>query len=220
MSSPHSHTKNVAEIHNTSRFCIENPQIAWVLLIATLIWGIYGFTHMPQRKDPDVPVKQAMVVTRWPGASAEKVEELVTRTVEKTIASNSNVASIDSTSRGNVSTITFQLAGNLKETGQVLDDIGGRLAAIDDLPDGAGPVEYIRDFGDTATLMLTVASPKADAAEIAVRARAIQKAIEEVRAGVAGSTTKTSESVPLDKGDRVKDARGSAGPVVDHPLSL
>ena len=183
MSSSHSHNQNPAEIRNTSRFCIENPQIAWVLLIGTLIWGIYGFTHMPQRKDPDVPVKQAMVVTRWPGASAQKVEELVTRTVEKTIASNSNVASIDSTSRGNVSTITFQLAGNLKQTGQVLDDIGGRLAAIDDLPDGAGPVEYIRDFGDTATLMLTVASPKADATEIAVRARAIQKAIEEVRTG-------------------------------------
>ena len=171
MSSSHSHNQNPAEIRNTSRFCIENPQIAWVLLIGTLIWGIYGFTHMPQRKDPDVPVKQAMVVTRWPGASAQKVEELVTRTVEKTIASNSNVASIDSTSRGNVSTITFQLAGNLKQTGQVLDDIGGRLAAIDDLPDGAGPVEYIRDFGDTATLMLTVASPKADAAEVAVRAQ-------------------------------------------------
>src|SRR5262245_18719618 len=181
MSSSHSHNKNVTEIRNTSRFCIENPQIAWVLLIGTLIWGIYGFTHMPQRKDPDVPVKQAMVVTKWPGASAEKVEELVTRTVEKTIASNSNVASIESTSRGNVSTITFQLAGSLKQTGQVLDDIGGRLAAIVDLPDGAGPVDYIRDFGDTATLMLTVASPKADAAEIAVRARAIQKAIEETR---------------------------------------
>ena len=83
MSSSHSHNQNVAEIRNTSRFCIENPQISWVLLIGTLIWGIYGFTHMPQRKDPDVPVKQAMVVTRWPGASAEKVEELVTRTVEK-----------------------------------------------------------------------------------------------------------------------------------------
>ena len=221
MSNSHSHNQNVAEIRNTSRFCIENPQIAWVLLIATLIWGIYGFTHMPQRKDPDVPVKQAMVVTKWPGASAEKVEELVTRTVEKTIASNSNVASIESTSRGNVSTITFQLAGNLKQTGQVLDDIGGRLAAIDDLPDGAGPVEYIRDFGDTATLMLTVASPKADAAEIAVRARAIQKAIEEVRAtSVVASTTKTSESVPLGKGDRAKGARGSTSPMVDDPLLI
>jgi multidrug efflux pump len=229
MSSSRSHNQNPAEIRNTSRFCIENPQIAWVLLVGTLIWGIYGFTHMPQRKDPDVPVKQAMVVTKWPGASAEKVEELVTRTVEKTIASNSSVASIESTSRGNVSTITFQLAGNLKQTGQVLDDIGGRLAAIDDLPDGAGPVDYIRDFGDTATLMLTVASPKADAAEVSVRAQVIQKAIEEVRTtGVAEVTRLNagdvnavpSQFVLLGKGDRAKSARRSTGSVRDNPLLI
>src|SRR5262245_59148250 len=221
MSSSHSHNKNVAEIRNTSRFCIENPQIAWVLLVGTLIWGIYGFTHMPQRKDPDVPAKQAMVVTRWSGASAEKVEELVTRTVEKTIASNSNVATIESTSRGNVSTITFQLVGDLKQTGQVLDDIGGRLAAIDDLPDGAGSVEYIRDFGDTATLMLSVASPKADAAEIAVRARAIEKAIENVRAAAAADEPRLdSHFVPLEKGDRATGARGSVNSAVDNPLLI
>lgn len=181
MSHTPSHDKQVRE-RNFARYCIENPQIAWVLLLATVVWGIFGYTHMPQRKDPDVPVKQALVITSWPGASAEKIEELVTRTVESTIASNSNVAYIDSTSRSNVSIVTLALRGSLKETGQVLDDIGGRLAAIKDLPDGAGPVDYIRDFGDTATLMLTVASPKADTAEIAVRAAAIRQAIEQVRA--------------------------------------
>jgi AcrB/AcrD/AcrF family len=182
VSGPHSHEKNVLETRNFARYCIENPHIAWVLLLGTNVWGIYGYTHMPQRKDPDVPVKQALVITPWPGASAEKVEELVTRTVETTIASNSNVAYIDSASRSNVSIITLGLRGSLKETGQVLDDIGGRLAAMHDLPDGAGPIDYVRDFGDTATLMLTVASPKADTAEIAVRAEAIRNRIEQVRA--------------------------------------
>jgi hypothetical protein len=136
---------------------------------------------MPQRKDPDIPVKQAMVVIPWPGANAERVEELVTRTVEKTIASNANVARIESVSRSNVSVITFTLSEDLTETGQVLDDIAGRLAAVRDLPEGAGPIDYRRDFGDTATLMLTVASPKADTSEIAVRAEAVRKAIEAVR---------------------------------------
>src|SRR5262249_6715462 len=79
------------------------------------------------------------------------------------------------------SIVILGLSDELKETGQVLDDIGGRLAGIQDLPDGAGPINYLRDFGDTATLMLTVASPKADVAEIAVRSQAIRKAIEDVR---------------------------------------
>src|SRR5262245_3332963 len=171
----------ISKTHNTARFCVENPQITWVLLIGTIIWGIYGYTHMPQRKDPDVPPKQALVITPWPGASAEKIEQLVTRSVEKTVASNSNVSRIESVSRSHVSTVTFTLSNRLKETGQILDDIGGRLGAIGDLPQGAGPINYVRDFGDTATLLLTVASPKAGEAEIALRAQAIRNAIEAVR---------------------------------------
>src|SRR5262245_44207127 len=145
---------------------------------------------MPQRKDPDVPPKQAIVVTPWPGASAEKIEALVTRSVEKTIASNSNVSRIESVSRSHVSTVTFTLSNRLKETGQVLDDIGGRLAGVGDLPQGAGPINYVRDFGDTATLLLTIASPKAGDAEIALRAPSIRDAI--VAARPKGATGRIS----------------------------
>lgn len=173
--------KSVDSIHNLSRFSVENPHITWVLLIGTLVWGLYGYFKMPQRKDPDVPAKQAMVVTPWPGASAERVEELVTRTIEQTVASNSNVSRIDSVSRGSISTVTVTLSDRLSETGQTLDDIGGRLAAIRNLPQGAGPINYVRDFGDTATLLLTVASPKADAAELALREQAIREGILRTR---------------------------------------
>jgi len=109
MSSHASHhgAKNVEETRNFSRFCIENPHISWVLLLGTVVWGIYGYLNMPQRKDPDIPIKQAMVITPWPGASAEKVEDLVTRTVERTLASNASVARIEATSRSNVSVIIF-----------------------------------------------------------------------------------------------------------------
>jgi multidrug efflux pump len=201
MSASHSQEKKAAESRNFSRYCVENPHISWVLLLGTVVWGIYGYTHMPQRRDPEIPIKQAMVLTPWPGASAEKVEDLVTRTVERTIASNSNVATIESTSRGNVSVVILSLSDNLKQTGQVLDDIGGRLAAIHDLPDGAGPINYVRDFGDTATLMLTVASPKADTAEIAVRAQAIRKAIEDVRKEPArGGSHRTPASQVVGQG--------------------
>jgi multidrug efflux pump subunit AcrB len=63
-----------------------------VLLAGTVIWGLYGYTHMPQRKDPDIPIKAAMVVTAWPGASSDKVEELVTKPIEKVIASNNKIS--------------------------------------------------------------------------------------------------------------------------------
>jgi multidrug efflux pump len=170
---------------NFARLCVENPHLSWVLLIGTVVWGVYGYTHMPQRKDPDIPIKAALVVTPWPGASAEKVEELVTKRIEKVIASNTKISKIDSISRSNQSIITFFISDELTEVNTVLDDIGGRLSAVHNLPDGAGPIQYHRDFGDTATLMLTVASPRSDGAELAVRAAKIRKAIESVRAGSA-----------------------------------
>lgn len=166
---------------NLSRFSVENPHITWVLLIGTLVWGIYGYLSMPQRKDPDIPVKVALVETHWPGASAERVEELVTRNIERVLASNSKISKIESTSRSNVSIITFAVSDNIEDASQVLDDIAGRLASIKDLPEGAGPIRYQRDFGDTATLMLTVASPKMSETELDVRAARIRETIEAIR---------------------------------------
>jgi multidrug efflux pump subunit AcrB len=43
---------DVSESRNLSRFSVENPHITWVLLIGTVIWGLYGYLKMPQRKDP------------------------------------------------------------------------------------------------------------------------------------------------------------------------
>jgi multidrug efflux pump subunit AcrB len=169
------HTRNI------SRYFVENREIAWVALVAVCIWGVYGYFTMPQRRDPDVPNKQAVVVTTWPGESAEKVEQLVTKPIEKTVASHSSVARIESVSRSGISIVTFTLSSHLRQTGQTLDDIGGRLSALRILPAGAGPPTYVRDFGDTATLLLTVASPQADASEIAFRATAIRNAITGVR---------------------------------------
>lgn len=171
----------IARTHNLSRFFVENREIAWVALVAVCLWGIFGYVTMPQRRDPDVPSKQAMVVTAWPGESAEKVEQQVTKPIEKTIASQSSVARIESVSRSGVSVVMFTLSSHLRQTGQTLDDIGGRLAALRALPAGATAPNFVRDFGDTATLLLTVASPDADSGEIAFRANAIRTAIERAR---------------------------------------
>ena len=195
------HHRSDAEIitrtHNVSRFFVENPQIAWVLLAGTVAWGIYGYLNMPQRKDPDIPARQAMVITNWPGASAEKVEQLVTRTVEQTVASNSNIARIESVSRANVSYVTLTLSDKVEDTGQTLDDLGGRLAAVNTLPQGAGPINFQRDFGDTATLLLTVASPRSDAREIDLRTVAIRQAMQRVRPPGAADRASLIVSLPI-----------------------
>src|SRR5262245_1341983 len=71
-----SHGKSDEEVikttHNTARYFVETRHVAWVLLIATCAWGIFGYTRMPQRKDPEYQVRMAVAMTAWPGASAER----------------------------------------------------------------------------------------------------------------------------------------------------
>jgi multidrug efflux pump subunit AcrB len=172
---------NLAGERNVARFFVENREIGWVALAAVCAWGVYGYINMPRRRDPQVANKQAAVVTVWPGEPAERIEQLVTKPIEKAVASNSSVARIESVSRSSVSVVTFALQSHLTSTGQTLDDIGGRLAALSELPAGAGPPGFIRDFGETATLLLTVASPQADSGELALRANGISQTIIGVR---------------------------------------
>jgi multidrug efflux pump subunit AcrB len=176
-----SDSEMIQHVHNTARFFVETRHIAWVLLIATCLWGIYGYMSMPQRKDPDVAVRTAVALTPWPGASAEKIEQLVTKKIEEKMAENSKVTKIESISRTSISVVYVELDERVKEAGKEFDDISLKLNSITDLPDGAGPINFIKDFGDTAALMLTVASPKVSETEIKLRAQTIREVIERVR---------------------------------------
>jgi multidrug efflux pump subunit AcrB len=171
----------IARTHNTARFFTETRHIAWVLLLGTMVWGVYGYLRMPQRKDPDIPIRQALALVPWPGASAERIEQLVTRKVEEKIGENSKVEKIESNTRTGLTAIYITLLEGTREVGKEFDDIKLKLDGIHNLPDGAGPIQFVKDFGDTAALMLTVASPKTSPVEIKLRAQALRAAIERTR---------------------------------------
>jgi multidrug efflux pump subunit AcrB len=203
--------------HNTARFFTENPHIAWVLLVFTLLAGAYGYVTMPKAKDPTIEVRIAVASCTWPGAEASKIEQLVTRKMEQKLAESANVEKIESISRTSVAIVYVTLKENVIDRAKEWDNIQGRLDSIHDLPDGAGPIQFARDFGDTATLMLTVASPKVSEIELDLRAKAVAGAIAAVRTGSGGQARATLiTSFPSDintgamrrLGDQVKEYFG------------
>src|SRR6202007_2042518 len=174
---------------NLARFFLEQRHIAWVSLAVALLGGIYGLLKMPQRKDPDIPVRQAMVIVPWQGTSAEQVEQLVTRKVEQAIALNQWVTEIKSASRTGSAMVQFELAEKGRyDRDKELDDVKIRLDAIRDLPQGAGPILYIKDFGDTAALMLTIASPPADPGQVAWVSKSVEAGIRQVRSKLSAQS--------------------------------
>ena len=127
----------VDNVHNTSRFFVESRQIAWVLLIATVVWGWYGYHAMPQRKDPSIPVRLAVATTSWPGVTAAEIEQQITRPIEERIAENSSVHpaaadayGIRSISLPGLSIVYVQLAENIKDTTREFSDINLKLFAL------------------------------------------------------------------------------------------
>src|ERR1700733_13233402 len=179
-----SESEYIEKTHNTARFFTEHRQVSMVLLIAVCVWGWYGYMHMPKRKDPSIPVRVAVASIAWPGATAQEVEQLVSRPVEQIMAQNAFIKppsasdfGIRSISFPGMSLVYVQLDDSVTDTKKQFADINLKLNALNSkLPQGAGPIQFNSDFGDTAALMLTIASPKASEIDIALRAPSVCRA--------------------------------------------
>jgi len=221
----------IATTHNTARFFTENRQISWVVLLLVIAWGIYGYQKMPKRKDPDIPVKEAQVVCAWPGVSADRVEQLVTRKIEEKLTEVSEVRapsaeeySIKSLTLDGLSVVNVQIDYKVNDTKPVFNEMDLKLRSITDLPKGAGPIQFFSGFGDTAALMLTVASPKESEVAISLRAREIAAAIKAARSGIVDASKRTTIVVPfplgLDAPNIGESVRETLGPCLSNSGAL
>ena len=169
-------------------FSNEHP-VLLVLLFGVLVWGWFGYNSMPQRKDPNIPVRVGVASCSEPGATSQQVEQLITRPIEDTVAQNKTIHAgtpadygVRSISLPGYSYVYIQLIDDVDDLKRQFSDINLKLNALNgQLPQGAGPITFQSDFGDTAALMLTVASPKADAVEIDLRSQSIQAAVRSAR---------------------------------------
>tara|TARA_R100000005_G_scaffold95642_1_gene78002 strand:+ start:12911 stop:16543 length:3633 start_codon:yes stop_codon:yes gene_type:complete len=179
--------KDITETRNTARYFTENRNIAWVLLLAVLMWGAYGYLAMPKAKDPAIQVRVASVITSWPGAEATKIEQLVTRPIERQIALSSALHpvtptkfAVKSMTLPSLSIVQIQLDEDLKDTKSAFNEINLNLQSLS-LPAGAGPIQFNDGFGDTAAILMTIASPTESPIEISLRARDIAREITAAR---------------------------------------
>src|SRR6266852_4637872 len=172
----------IAGTRNLSRLSVENQPLVWMFLLIILVAGMFSSRGLPQRKDPDIPNKIAAIACPWPGASPEKIDELVARKIEEALSLNKYVDKVKSMARSGVLVTTVELDDTFKgDTSPIFNDLNLKLNQIRDLPEGCGPIQFNKDFGDTATLMLTVASPKASSLDLDLRARVLRQQIAQAR---------------------------------------
>lgn len=72
---------------NITKFFLNNRAFSWLILILFLIGGTLAYVQMGKLEDAPFTIKQAVVTTPYPGASAREVQEQVTDKLEEAIQS-------------------------------------------------------------------------------------------------------------------------------------
>ena len=83
---------------NLPRFALDHRAVVVAFAGVLLAAGALNFATMSRREDPVITIREALIVTRWPGAPATRVEELITDPVEEIVVEIAEVDSIESTS--------------------------------------------------------------------------------------------------------------------------
>ena len=115
---------------------VKRPIMTTLCFVAVVIMGLFSLVKLPIDLLPDIETNTIMVITMYPGASAEDIEQNVTKPLENTLNSVEHLKHISSNSRENTSVITLEF-----EFGYDIDvmtnDVRDKLDMVESsLPDG------------------------------------------------------------------------------------
>ncbi len=144
---------------NFAEYSITHKVISWMFALLLLVGGSVSFFNLGQLEFPEFTIKQALVVTAYPGASPEQVEEEVTLPLEDALQQLGGIKHITSVNSAGLSQIEIEMADNYAgdQLPQVWDEVRRKVNdKINELPPGAMTPKVIDDFGDVYGILLNV----------------------------------------------------------------
>ncbi|WP_396587024.1 efflux RND transporter permease subunit [Bermanella sp. R86510] len=141
---------------------IKTPVNTWLLIIICFIGGLIALGDIGRLEDPSFTIKESMVVTAYPGASAEQVEQELTEPLETAIQQMSQVKRVRSISKPGLSEIRVEMQSTFDghELPQIWDELRKRMRDVQNsLPTGVRPINVIDDFGDVYGLYYALTAP-------------------------------------------------------------
>ncbi len=121
-----------------------NGHLLFLAVAVLVVAGISAFNTLPRIEDPRMTLRNGVIVTALPGASASRVEALVTEKIENRLEELGEIKRLDSTSRTGISLVTFELQDDidddtneaaLSKIRDKLDDVQRDLPATASKPD-------------------------------------------------------------------------------------
>lgn len=150
-----------------ARASIDRPVYTWIIMLICLLGGIWGFNSLGRLEDPAFTIKTAIVVTQYPGASAEEVALEVSEPIESEIQKMGEVKDIQTMNQPGLSWITVNMRDQYDgtELPEIWTKLRNRVGEAA-MPSGT-TTPFVNDsFGDVYGLYFAVTAPGFSDAEI------------------------------------------------------
>ena len=138
------------------RSAVNKPVTTFLIFLAFAILGVFSLTRLPIDFFPDIESNTIMVMSAYPGASAEDVENNLTKVLENALNGVADLKDLNSQSKENLSflTLTFKYGIDIESA---TNDVRDKLDMVNsNLPDGAStPVIFKFSADDMPILILS-----------------------------------------------------------------
>jgi multidrug efflux pump len=155
-----------------SDLSIQRPVLAFVVSALLVVFGVLGYQSLPVRELPNIDFPVVSIDTRYPGASAEVVDNEITERIEGVVNGIEGIKTIRSRSREGSSSVSieFDITRDVESAANDVRDRVGRI--IDNLPAEADPPEVSKVDADSNPIMwITMTSTSLDQLELTDFAR-------------------------------------------------
>ncbi|MCT4557838.1 MAG: efflux RND transporter permease subunit [Pelagimonas sp.] len=152
-----------------ARGAINNALLTWLVMLGCLLGGWWGFNAVGRLEDPAFSIKEAVVITQYPGADAAQVAREVSEPLETALQQMSELKEIRSTNRPGVSTINVTIKDTYRadDLPEVWADLRNRVTdAARDLNSGVQTPMVNDNFGDVFGVYYAVTASGYTDAEI------------------------------------------------------
>lgn len=133
------------------KYFLQKKAITILLLTLVMVGGLFSYVKMGKLEDAPFTIKQALVLTSYPGASPSEVQSQVTDVLEESIQSLGELYFLKTENRAGLSKITVYVKKEIRadEMQQLWDKLRRKVNDVQTkLPAGAGPSVVNDDFGD------------------------------------------------------------------------
>lgn len=150
-----------------ARGSINRPIYTWIIILACFLGGLWGFNSLGRLEDPAFTIKSAVIVTTYPGASAQEVAQEVSEPIESEVQKMGEVKDIRTMNQPGLSWMTVNMQDQYDgtELPEIWTKLRNRVSEAA-LPSGANTPFVNDSFGDVYGIYYAVTAPGYSLSEI------------------------------------------------------